>query len=185
MSLRPGLRWALAVSVAASGAALLWPGREAAVLESVRTSERAAGLDELATMRPPSHAPGPASTDDRARPLPRELPVAQIDAARFDPFVGVVPPPPPPPPVVAAPPPPPPQAPAPSYRFMGRMSGPDGAEVVYLMRGDSPVAVQPGTRLDDGYVVEAITKDAVRLLYPSMDARASIPIPPPADPALQ
>lgn len=33
------------------------------------------------------------------------------------------------------------------------------------------------TRLDEGYVVEAITTEGVRLHYPALDVRTVIPIP--------
>lgn len=57
------------------------------------------------------------------------------------------------------------------------MTGPDGKRLVYLARGDASIAVSAGQQLDDGYVVEAISPDAVTLLYPPLDARVKLPVP--------
>ncbi|MED5621552.1 hypothetical protein [Ideonella sp. BN130291] len=65
-----------------------------------------------------------------------------------------------------------------SYRYLGQMVDPSGKQVVYLSRGDHDVAVSVGTRLDEGYVVEAITPDGVRLNYPPLHAQVTVPVPP-------
>ena len=57
------------------------------------------------------------------------------------------------------------------------MTGPDGKRLVYLARGDTSIAVSVGQQLDDGYVVEAITSEAVTLLYPPLDTRIKLPVP--------
>ena len=106
---------------------------------------------------------------------------ASLDKAAFDPFVGVQPPPPPPPkpfvgPIYVAPP-PPPAAPPLTYRYVGQMLDPSGKQLVYLGKADKDFPVIVGTRLDEGYVVEAITADGIRLHYPPLDARAVINIP--------
>ena len=123
----------------------------------------------------------------QAAPLPDRLNAAPLEKSRFDPFVGVQPPPPPAPKVVAAPvveaPAPPPPPPTLNYRYLGQMTDPSGQQYVYLAKPDKDVPVTVGTRLDEGYVVEAITADAVRVVYPPLDSRAVIPIPPSRDPA--
>ena len=48
---------------------------------------------------------------------------------------------------------------------------------VYLARADKDVAVATGSRLDEGYVVEAIRDDGVHLLFPPSKARALIHAP--------
>ena len=112
-------------------------------------------------------------------PLPLTEAGVAASATPFDPFVGVVPPPAPvvvAPPAVApvtAPPPPPEQA----YRFLGRVTGPDGVEQILLTRGEMFVSIKVGMTLDNGYVVDAISTDLVSLSYPQFGTKASIPIP--------
>lgn len=52
-----------------------------------------------------------------------------------------------------------------------------------LARGDTSTTVEVGTRLDEGYVVESIGSDAVRLVYPPLGTSVDILIPP-APPSL-
>lgn len=73
----------------------------------------------------------------------------------------------------------PPQAPAVHYRFLGRMTGPEGESRVYLSREGRAVPVSVGDRLDEGFVVQAIGDEAVQLHYPPLGTQAVIPIPPP------
>ena len=70
-----------------------------------------------------------------------------------------------------------PQPPPANARYLGAMTGPDGKRLGYLVRGDASIAVSAGQQLDDGYVVEAISPDAVTLLYPPLDARVKLPVP--------
>jgi hypothetical protein len=79
--------------------------------------------------------------------------------------------------VSTAPPPPAPAAPPPGYRFVGRVIDPEGRPQVFLSRQDKTVQAAPGLRLDDGYVVEAVEADAVRLHHPQFDVRASVALP--------
>jgi hypothetical protein len=85
--------------------------------------------------------------------------------------------------VVAAPAPaaepPPAIAPAVAHRFFGRVVGPDGQLLTLLTRTGVPVAVSDGMALDDGYVVEAVRSDAVRLVYPPLGVLVELPLPPP------
>ena len=173
------LRWSLIVTLVATAAALLWPDRSVVV-------------DSAAPQGSPAE-PQHRAPDGTLSPLPRapadELPqanglaslsspAASGAAPTFDPFAGVALPPPPapgtPPPtvVVASPPPAPP---AMTYRFAGRVTGPDGTKQVFLARGDALVAVSKGVMLDGGYVVESVDEDAVVLVFPDLRARVSIP----------
>lgn len=77
-----------------------------------------------------------------------------------------------------------PMAPSPAYRFVGRLVTPGGEEVVLLGRGSilAPVVVSVGTTLDDGYVVQALLPDAVRLSYPPLNLTVELPVTaPPSD----
>ena len=69
-----------------------------------------------------------------------------------------------------------------NYRFFGRMTSPDGQEETWLASGERVVLAKPGTSLEDGYVIETVSADAVRLAYPALDAHVQIPLPPPPDP---
>lgn len=115
-------------------------------------------------------------------------PTAQVQhvlsAARFDPFNGLPanPPPQPAPAQPAASPPAgslAPVAPVLNYRFFGRMTTPQGQVMTLLAREDHVVVVEPGQQLDEGYVVESVDLNAVRLHYPPLDVHVSIVVPPP------
>ncbi|WP_423598379.1 hypothetical protein [Roseateles sp. MS654] len=67
-----------------------------------------------------------------------------------------------------------------NYRYLGQLIDPQGQRKVYLARADKDLLVEAGTRLDEGYRVEAITDDEVRLIYDSLQQRAVIRIPPAA-----
>ena len=62
------------------------------------------------------------------------------------------------------------------YRYLGRMVGPDGGTSVYLAKGDAVLPVQVGTRLEEGFIVEAVHPGEISLHYPPLDAHRSIPI---------
>lgn len=128
----------------------------------------------------------------------RSLP---IGGAGSDPFsVGREPPPntspAPGPTAAAAPVPPPPATPsisavpiaAPSqppliYTYFGRLTAPDGSSRVFLTAGDKHHEVVAGTRLPDGFIVEAVTERAIAIQWPGSEQRAEIPIPPPVESA--
>lgn len=170
--MRPWLRWVLMLTLVLSTVALLgWPP---------------AGQEAVSVAVVPAGAPLPAASGGTERAgtvpaLPSHIPRQALEPAQADPFVGLQPP--PPPAVVAMPVAPvaaPPAAPMPpvlSYRYLGRMVAPDGQVLVYLSRQGTEIAVSQGSRLDEGYVIEAITADAVKLHYPPLDTRVSIPIP--------
>jgi hypothetical protein len=185
--MRTSLKWSLIASATLSVVALYWPERNSRTVVAV---ERALAPQSL----PSGHQLTLAtqSTNDAQLPglkLPNALPRPELDPPKFDPFVGAqsptptaapAPAPAPTPfvgPTYEPPPPPPPMA----YRYLGQMTDPSRQRRVYLSAGSNDVLVSVGTRLDGGYVVEAITADAVRLHYPPLGTRVSIPIPTPDD----
>ena len=185
MPMRKSLWWALGGTLALT-AASLWATRQAPTLvaAAVRAGDAPAPADERPLLQA---APGPARWDRAtpAGPLPAQWPAQALEPAKRDIFQPVLPPAPPPPPApkpvpVVAPPPPAPMAPPMNYRFFGRMLTPEGASIVYLVKGTGvPIEVAVDQRLDDGYVVESITDQAVQLVYPPLGQRATIGIAPP------
>lgn len=160
--MRRGLGLAL-VAAGVLSAVTIWTGDKAPSLIAAvepQMREHARPLDALATSasaerdRPP---PLPARLDALVlRPTTRDL---------FAPKVSTVPTP-VAPPVSASPAAAPPPAPQPlpmNLRFMGSMVDPTGKRLVYLARGDTAVLVGAGDRLDEGYVVESLRRDAVVL----------------------
>lgn len=175
--MRSRLRWALVGTVALAAAALWWPAQRATTVQAVRRDPG----------QPGEAGPSSGTADLELAPLPRELAPWQIEPASRDPFAPVAPP---AQPVVAAPvapapvvltppPPPPPAAPGINLRYLGRMTTPEGRHVVLLARGDAALTVQVGTTLEEGYVVQAVGSDAVRLVYPPLGTVVDVPIPTP------
>jgi hypothetical protein len=129
-------------------------------------------------------APAGVAAVPTAAPAPRPWPDVDVGSALGDPFAVAPPPVPIAPPAPVAPPPPPaeplpPSAPALAHRFFGRVVGPDGQLITLLTRTGEPVAISDGQALDDGYVVEAVRADAVRLVYPPLGVVIELPLPPP------
>jgi hypothetical protein len=63
-------------------------------------------------------------------------------------------------------------------RFLGRMVTPTGESLVFLLLGDKTVQAQVGDTLEDGYVVDSVTHQAVVLRYPALDVKVTLPLPP-------
>lgn len=173
--MRRSLFWALLGTLAAS-AATLWVGRQAPVL--VAAVQRTGARAEL---------PAPLARALQRAPLPARLEPQAIEPSQRDPFVPVLPPQPKPAPApalppaqVTGPPPPPPlpSAPAVRARFLGRMVTPSGDTLVFLSAGDQTMLAQAGDVLDDGYVVDSVTDQAVTLRYPALDVKVTLPLPP-------
>lgn len=70
-----------------------------------------------------------------------------------------------------------PRPPQMGYRFIGVFSGPDGVRHVYIANGDNTVAAVPGQVLSEGYVVEELAAEQVKLVYPPLQYKVAIPIP--------
>jgi hypothetical protein len=177
--MRSSLRWLLLGTVCLTIVAVWWPVDGSGIkVVAARASDATSGQLEV-----PAVTISVPSSRERVV-LPARLPVHSLDKSDFDPFVGLQPTPaaapplaPPPKPFVGpiyVPPPPPPSI---QYRYLGQMIDPTGKQVVYLARPDKEVPVSVGTHLDEGYVVEAITAEGVRLHYPALDARTVVPIP--------
>jgi hypothetical protein len=172
--MRPALKWTLGATSLLAAAALALDDKPARVVAAVdRATER------------PGREPQPRRDMDREAlpPLPSQLEPQQIEPARRDIFAPVEPPAPPVKVAAPVPAPPPPPAPAPTappitWRYLGAMVTPAEERLVMLARGDTSITVQVGTRLDEGYVVESISTDAVRLAYPPLGTSVDIPIPP-------
>lgn len=179
------VRVALGLALLASAWAFWWPqedqkSRAEKVREAVQSS----------VQRPHYQAgPAPGRIEFSAELQSWPAPVSLRADERFDPFAGVKPPaaPPPPPtrpamvvPVAAVP----STAPPAGYRFLGQVIDPEGRRQVFLSRQDRTVLATPGIRLDDGYVIEAVDADAVRLHHPQFDVRVSLalPVAKPVDP---
>ncbi|NKI97729.1 hypothetical protein [Rhizobacter sp. SG703] len=186
MALGRGLSWALGSTLVLT-ALSLWSSKEAPTL--VAAAVRDDGSLPPGTATPAPHPmPRDAWTGaaDATTPLPTQWPAQALEPAKRDIFQPVLPPAPPPPPVAKAPPPapppppPPPMAPPMNYRFYGQMVTPEGGHIVFLVKGNAaPIEVTAQQTLDDGYVVESITDDAVKLVYPSLGQRAVVGISPP------
>lgn len=112
-------------------------------------------------------------------PLPYQLDRPMLSVAERDPFSIVLPPAPPPEKKAPPPPPPPPQPPALNLHFAGRISAPDGSQVIYVSFGDTSMPVTIGQVLPNGYRVEAVTPQAIELSYPPMNTTARLELPPP------
>lgn len=168
--MRRNLRWALGLTVLASAVAVsVRPNRAEHVAAVV--PKPTASRNDSARTREQGRTP---------KPLPPLLARELLQRAKGNPFaelpvnvapvVAV--------PAVSAPPAPPPVAvPPPDYRFVGRVVGPDEVERVYIGRRGRDIEILPGTALDDGYVVEGMDHETIRLHHPASDTRAEIAIP--------
>ena len=164
--MKAALRWSLAATLVLSAWALWSPA------------------EPLPVVAPAANRLPDNSTADavEGESLPLSLERQALEPARRDPFVAVAqaaqPPAAPKPFVLMGPeqPPPPPPPPPLNYRFLGQMQTPEGQRLVYLSKGQDVTPVEVGTRLDEGYVVEAVSAEAVSLRHPAHDTRAVIPI---------
>jgi hypothetical protein len=180
--MRAGLLWMLVATLVLSAVAVWWPDDQVQVTRRADEAERI----ELNAGRPQRVA----ELQSGAGNLPSRLPVIEFELARFDPFAGLPAPPPPKPKAVAAVVPqpvapvqvasaplPPPEAPRLSYRYLGQFTDPAGVSQVYLAKNDAAFPIQVGTRLEEGYVVEAMGAEGIRLHYPALNAHAVISVP--------
>lgn len=73
-----------------------------------------------------------------------------------------------------------PREPAPSLSFAGRMQTPDGRVVVLARWADgTPVSMEEGKDLGNGYRVERMSEQSVDLLNPQTQAMVQLALPPP------
>jgi hypothetical protein len=104
-----------------------------------------------------------------------------LEAASRDPFAIVAAP----VPVIAAPKlvqaaPPPPSPPPLNLQFTGRMTAPDGSQVIFVALGDTTLSLSVGQTLPNGYRVNAIHERSVEFSYVPMNfnTRLDLPAPP-------
>ena len=184
--------WSLIGTLVLSAAALLYPRPSGdavpsgAVVQAARPGTNGAYLPSVQALgtstqdKPPTNA-----ASFGADSFPDHWPVPTMEPAARSPFAQPAPPPPKVAALVniasAAPPPPPPPA---NFRFWGRLSSPDKQVLVFLARGQdgAPIEVHRGTRLDDGWIVDAINDNAIALVNAVSQQRVTIPVPL-ADPA--
>lgn len=150
-----------------------------AVVETVNVTARSA---LLSTMGSTDIASSRSSQMLSSSPLPEHLNRPQLESARNDPFVLPAPPTPviakvAPPPVQVPPPTPQPTAPPLNLRYTGRMTAPDGKQVVYVAYGETNLAIATGQSLPNGYRVDAITSRAVEFVYPPLNTTARLELP--------
>ncbi len=181
--MRPTLRWLLAISIALAAIALWQPDQAPKIIGASERGAHPIYVRLAMPATPSSPAAGP--------PLPRALPAWSVEAALRDPFTAAEaavagaetykarPVPPAAAEPMIAPPAPTVVVGAPSWRFFGRMSRPDGIEVTLLTRGGhEAVAVQAGTALDDGFVVMALAPEAVRIVHAATGTSFDVALPP-------
>ena len=177
-----GLLWGLGGTAAVSAWVLLNPAPSTgspgtAVVAAAPAHGRADGT----SIPLPPPFPGSTAASTAADTLPEHWPQPNVEPAARNPFVSTPPPAPKPAAValVAAPPPPPPP-PVSNYRFWGRMAVGGGQRLTYVARGDSgnPVAIDIGTRLEDGWSVEAIGDNTIVLVHAATQQRSTLSIPP-------
>lgn len=190
------LRWALAVTLVLTAAALLTPHDAQVTREA---GDRLAS-DETAARPVAVRASGVPA------PLPHDLERQVFLSPERDPFAPPAPPPAPaPPPVPAVPaaaPPPPPPAPPPPFnaRYVAQLLTPAGERLLYLRDGEQLIIAQAGVALPGGYVIEALVRAdangaasaplgraagatessdivAIEVLHPPTNHRQTLPIP--------
>lgn len=161
------------------------------LVQAVQRNEATVG--DLERSEPFGRSPN-RDADTASRPLPKELPDANVLAARRNPFAPYAPTPPPAPRAPHVPPPPSPilglpmvaQAPPPhvapavAFRYLGRFVAPTGHVTIYLEGpGATALPVTLGARLEGGFVVSALSDEAVELSYPAVDGfKVKISVPP-------
>ncbi len=80
-------------------------------------------------------------------------------------------------PIRTEPPPPPPSPPALNLKYAGRMTAPDGKQLVFVMVGDNATELSVGQVLSNGYMIKAISEHAVDLNYPPMNFSVRFDLP--------
>lgn len=180
--MRRSLLWALVCTVALSAIALIWPRTEAKLVAAVvRDASPSADRAVVAKASPPAEA---------TPPLPADLEPIAVEPALRDPFSPVKPPAPNPPAPVPANPPMqpvmaaslevPPQVPPTRARVLGTMVTPDGRRLVLMLVGDAVSVASAGLPLDNGYVVQAVEREAVRVVYPPTGTSVELALRDPA-----
>jgi hypothetical protein len=172
----------------AVAAVLVWVNlRPPATIEVVKSVERAVQAPTSTSQAGLRPQPSGSNQWLAVLPLPVTLTRPKLEVAVRDPFVlkprplaAQVPTQPAPPPIaVQAVLPQPPVAPPLNLTFAGRMTAPDGSQILYVANGASTQSIAVGQDLPNGYRVDAITAQAVEFSYPlQTNARLDLPAPP-------
>lgn len=163
-------------------ALLVWLNtRPADAVDVVKVAERTSSAMQLPQLRPDT-----AAQKSVPAALPAELNRPVLAPSSRDPFAPVAPPATvvakpslQPAPLIQVAAPQPPSPPPVNLTFAGRMTAPDGSQIIYVSHGDTPLAIGVGQTLPNGYRVEAITAQAVELSYSPLNASARLDLPAP------
>jgi hypothetical protein len=138
--------------------------------------------------------PSSASLKPVLQTLPLQIERDKLEPASRDPFslviqvmastpqkqvtktVTIAAPTPMPAPVIAMPVPTPPQL---NLRFTGRMTTPDGQQLIFATLAETPITLSVGQTLSNGYKVDGITDKSVQLSYPPLGTTAQLVLPEP------
>lgn len=186
--MQTGLKWTLGLTVLLAVWAQWWPRSQPTVVAAT------VQLGAKPVQPVVGTTPGP-TTENRLKvdPLATEVEALQpwaLEPARRDPFVAL----PVPTRMAATPPqvavaptasipqtalPPPPVAapPVTALRYLGALFNPNGERLLLLADGEMVVTAQPGTALPNGYVVQSVALDAVRVAHPPTGAVIDISLP--------
>ena len=178
--MRPLFRWSLGATLVLTAIALWWP--ESDIPVAAQPAEQAivpASGEVLAS--PARFALQKASTVGTALGVNTPTTLGWLPA-QYDPFTGFERPTPkkfePLPKETPINLPPAPTAPPLNYVYMGSMIDPSGRRWTYVSKGSINLPISIGTTLEEGYIVESISAEAIELSYAALNARASIAIPP-------
>lgn len=72
-----------------------------------------------------------------------------------------------------------PSAPQHNLRFTGRMTTPDGEQLIFATLAEAPVTLAVGQNLANGYRVDSITDRVVQLTYVALGTSARLDLPEP------
>lgn len=183
-----GLTWSLGLTLLLAAWAQLWPKPEPGVVAAAERVSATPAQLVLGTVPGP-----PTATKANAGPLlvdPKQMQPWALEPARRDPFIALpvatrlatAPPstltaPSPPPPQSAPPPPQPAAPPVSALRYLGVLFNPNGERLLLLADGEAVVTAQPGAALPNGYVVQSVALDAVRVAHPPTGAAIDIALP--------
>ena len=167
-----GAMWAAGTAAALAAVIYAGPARDVVRVDHPRAegSGAVAAKPSAASALAPQAAVDPDLARAHARLQGRERAEPISDA--FAPRSWAPPPPPEPAPAAAAPPAPPPAPVAPPlpFRYLGQLSE-QGRTVVFLARGDAPMAAAVGEVLEGSYRIERIAPTAVEFTYLPLNTR--------------
>lgn len=183
--LHPALLATLVVSLLASAWAWWWPSPPPPSAARAALPAPRVPSPTLSNAAQPAQAHGPGSPLPNESAEPEMFSAATSDPFQRSPLALVALPtestqehasakqlPPRPPPAALAPAPPPM-----NHRWLGRFQSPEGKWLVLLQDAEQATPVSPGMVLSSGWVVEAVTAQAVQLLHPAGGQSVWLPMP--------